>query len=435
MFNRQSISLSRLYLQRRRLNTTNPFVSHQNRLKIIRNHRTIFRPYRNPIKRIIPNIHSNNRRISIPSLHIQNRINHRIINRINVQSNNRIIRRPNILSNQGQFYNRPTISINNGRVSIPRIQHINRVQQNNRQIPQPKIIKRPQAPPPPKVKIINRPRPRPNTQHRPVHIDTIPRSEQKYAILVGLNYENTPYQLEGCIIDVQDMKNMLNTRYGFALNCILMMTDKTVIKPTKDNILRVFKRIIDIAKIRNHVITELVFVYSGHGSYILDKNNDETDNQDETIISLDLKRIADDEINASFKLFTPNVKITTIFDSCFSGTMMDCKLSYNTSSNQYDTTNRNNANTDTKYNKWLSLASAKDNQVSQEGPVQLGGGNIQYNGYFIRGLLDTLNENNYNISYKDLLRIVQEKIKNKGGKQNILLSANQEMSIDTMFRL
>jgi hypothetical protein len=210
------------------------------------------------------------------------------------------------------------------------------------------------------------------------------------------------------------------------------MTDKTIIKPTKDNILRVFKRIIDIARIRNHIIKELVFVYSGHGSNVLDKNGDEVDGQDEQIVSLDLKTISDDELNGAFKLFPSNVKITTIFDSCYSGTMMDCKLSYNSSTGKYDTTNRN---PDSRYNRWVSLAAARDNQVSEEGAVQLGGGNVQYNGYFIRGLLDTLRESNYQIGYSELLRKVQEKISNRGGKQNILLSSNEEMNVETMFTI
>ena len=73
----------------------------------------------------------------------------------------------------------------------------------------------------------------------------------------------------------------------------------------------------------------LVFGYSGHGSNISDKNNDETDGRDELIIPLDLKQIVDDELKQLIQTYLKkDVTLFALFDSCFSGTMLDLKYQF-----------------------------------------------------------------------------------------------------------
>ena len=57
----------------------------------------------------------------------------------------------------------------------------------------------------------------------------------KYAALIGLNYRNTPNEIYGCINDTTNIKNMLETKYGF--NNFVFLTDDTNNKPTKENII------------------------------------------------------------------------------------------------------------------------------------------------------------------------------------------------------
>lgn len=259
-----------------------------------------------------------------------------------------------------------------------------------------------------------------------------PRISQKYAILVGINYKNTAHQLNGCINDIQDMKDIMMKQYGFSINCILTLTDESIIRPTRDNIMKAFKRIQDIARIRNHTIGELWFVYSGHGTWSVDLNGDETDARDERILSLDLKTISDDELNTLFKAFPQETKVVSVFDSCYSGTVMDCRLLYNRDTKTFDTSNSKLSG----YPNWISLSACRDNQESEEGLQQVGGGGggvSRYNGYFIRSLIDTLKENNYRVSYENLLNSIQEKIVQKGGQQRVQISANSEVSMSNNF--
>lgn len=78
----------------------------------------------------------------------------------------------------------------------------------------------------------------------------------------------------------------------------------------------------------------LVFHYSGHGSQQRNRNGEEVDNYDETILPLDFKTqgvIVDDEINLTIVRPLPRgVKLHAIIDACHSGTVLDlpfvCKM-------------------------------------------------------------------------------------------------------------
>jgi hypothetical protein len=58
---------------------------------------------------------------------------------------------------------------------------------------------------------------------------------KKSALLIGINYTNTPYELYGCINDTKNIQNLLQTKYGYT--DIKMLNDETTEKPTRQNIL------------------------------------------------------------------------------------------------------------------------------------------------------------------------------------------------------
>ena len=93
-------------------------------------------------------------------------------------------------------------------------------------------------------------------------------NKSKKALLVGINYIGTSNELYGCINDVNSIKERITTK-GFTN--INTLTDLTIQKPTKENILLEFKNLL----INSQAGDLLLFLYSGHGSYTLDKNNDE----------------------------------------------------------------------------------------------------------------------------------------------------------------
>ena len=144
---------------------------------------------------------------------------------------------------------------------------------------------------------------------------------KKTALLIGINYTNTSSQLGGCINDIQNVSNLLRNK-GY--RCALM-TELTPIKATKNNILKAFIQLLTTSNTGD----SLFFHFSGHGTNTLDRNKDELDGRDEMICPCDFNMISDDELNKIIQLYLkPNVTLFALFDSCFSGTVLDLKYNY-----------------------------------------------------------------------------------------------------------
>lgn len=156
------------------------------------------------------------------------------------------------------------------------------------------------------------------------------------ALLIGINYFGTDSELQGCINDVENMRKILLNSYDFKDSEITVMTDATTTSetltgipsektPTRANILKA------LAYLANDATSEsrLFLHYSGHGGYVRDRSGDESDGRDETIYSVDEKQITDDEIKAYLVDPLPKgCKLTCIFDSCHSGTVLDLRYNH-----------------------------------------------------------------------------------------------------------
>ena len=89
-------------------------------------------------------------------------------------------------------------------------------------------------------------------------------SKNSLALLIGINYVRSSYELHGCVNDINNIKNLLILQYGYTENNIIMLhddIDDDSLKPTYDNIIN------NINKIVTNVVsnTNIVFYYSGHG--------------------------------------------------------------------------------------------------------------------------------------------------------------------------
>lgn len=152
------------------------------------------------------------------------------------------------------------------------------------------------------------------------------RPPTKRATLVGINYIGTPNRLNGCINDTLTFANLLTTQFGYDASNISFMTDETPVKPTRANILNGFSSLLSNAQVGDH----LFFLYSGHGTQKNNNNNpNPADKIDECIYPLDGGIITDVEfkrmIDANLKA---GVTLVAIFDSCFSGTIMNLRHNY-----------------------------------------------------------------------------------------------------------
>ena len=222
-------------------------------------------------------------------------------------------------------------------------------------------------------------------------------SKNKNALLVGINYTGTQNELFGCINDVNSIKERISNN-GF--NNINVLTDLTTKKATRDNILAEFKNLL----INSSQGDLLFFLYSGHGSYELDRNGDEQDGYDELIVSCDEKIITDDELKTLIqKYLKKNVTLFAMVDSCFSGSVLDLKYQFMDSLN-YDTYTENPKQLDTLGNVFM-ISGSTDNQTSADSVF-----NKKANGAMTWSLLEALKQKP-NCKWRELIKNMRDLLK------------------------
>ncbi|ONH66585.1 Metacaspase-1 [Cyberlindnera fabianii] len=155
---------------------------------------------------------------------------------------------------------------------------------------------------------------------------------RRKALLIGINYIGTKAQLKGCINDVNNVKQFL-VQHGYAEGDIVVLTDdqtQMVKVPMRANIIKAIGWLVNGAQPND----SLFFHYSGHGSQVPDQDGDEEDGIDETIVPLDYEtsgQIIDDELHARLVQPLPaGVRLTALFDSCHSGSVLDLPYTYST---------------------------------------------------------------------------------------------------------
>lgn len=154
-------------------------------------------------------------------------------------------------------------------------------------------------------------------------------SGRKKALLVGINYRGTSAALRGCVRDVTYVHHLLVSKFGFRTKDFVVLTDENtgipgVRKgmPTRRTILDSLRWLVEDTRPGD----SLWFSFSGHGSQVIDKNGDESDGFDETILPVDYKRaghIIDDEMYDIVRRIVRGARLTVLLDACHSGTGLD----------------------------------------------------------------------------------------------------------------
>lgn len=155
---------------------------------------------------------------------------------------------------------------------------------------------------------------------------------QKRAVLVGINEYSLPAgntnsaknsrfeNLAGCLNDLEGMRQLIITKFGFASNDIVVLTNS---QATRTAIL---------SNIENQLLDSPVpgdialFFFAGHGSQRRNVASDEPDKLDETIVPADacygVEDIRDKELRRIFNaIIDKKILLTAIFDSCHSGSV------------------------------------------------------------------------------------------------------------------
>lgn len=249
-------------------------------------------------------------------------------------------------------------------------------------------------------------------------MSVITLNKKKFAVLVGINYTGTSSQLQGCINDVNHIKDFLINKCDYPPQNIYILCDTIQNKPTKKNILAAFDLLI---KKSQEGYRELWFSYSGHGSYVSDTNGDENDKRDEVLCPLDYSTsgfITDDDIYSNFLTKLPvEVTLFGLIDSCHSGSIFDLQYLYNTTL----MTNNNKKCAATV----ITISGCRDDQTSADAYI-----NKNFEGAMTWSFLLALSNNNYKpIQLVDLVKKMRDLLKPKYSQVPLLgLSSPTQLS-------
>ncbi|KAJ3341162.1 hypothetical protein HDU93_005571 [Gonapodya sp. JEL0774] len=159
---------------------------------------------------------------------------------------------------------------------------------------------------------------------------------RRKAVLIGINYTGQgKAELKGCWNDVQNIRSFISSPpFSFPTDedNMRVLTDdpskQPERRPTRRNILEALKWLVeDVADGDSRFLH-----FSGHGVQREDTDGDEEDGFDESILPLDYTTqgpILDDELNRILvRSIPPTARLTCIFDSCHSGTVLDLPFCY-----------------------------------------------------------------------------------------------------------
>jgi hypothetical protein len=245
---------------------------------------------------------------------------------------------------------------------------------------------------------------------------TITINKNKKALLIGINYTGTSNELYGCINDTISVKERIS-KQGF--NDINILTDLTSKKATRNNILDEFKNLL----INSQAGDFLFFLYSGHGSYAVDRNGDEKDGRDELIVSCDLQGVLDDELKALIQThLKPDATLFALFDCCFSGSVLDLKYQFMDSLN-YEKFTENSKQLETLGNVFM-ISGCTDNQTAADAVF---GGKAA--GAMTWSLLESLKQNP-NVNWRELVINMRDLLKTSQFTQIPQFSSGNFVDID-----
>ena len=145
---------------------------------------------------------------------------------------------------------------------------------------------------------------------------------RKHALLIGIDAYPKLNPLDGCANDVRLVRSVLQERYGFPDEGITQLLDE---EATRDAMLQALDALVERVGTDDIVVIQ----YAGHGCQMTDREGDEPDGLDETLMPWDSeggqgdnRDITDDEIHLRLVELAKKTPYTTlIIDACHSGTI------------------------------------------------------------------------------------------------------------------
>jgi hypothetical protein len=233
----------------------------------------------------------------------------------------------------------------------------------------------------------------------------------KRALLIGINKYKAVPSLQGSVNDVETMRSVLMTHWGFLPRNITMLTDENA---THDKIMAALNDLVAVST----PLDTVYFHYSGHGSQVQDLNGDEEDGLDETIVPQDgrsggVRDIVDDELDVIFsKLRARSAMI--VLDSCHSGTAtrsFDIRARSVPQDMRIDLYRTGVPGTTTRgitplpHSRFIVMGGAADNEEALDGPVE-----GSYHGFFTYALARSLTAASNDASPREIMAAVTREL-------------------------
>ena len=303
----------------------------------------------------------------------------------------------------------------------------------------------------------------------------------KRAVVIGIDYKNTKNELNGCIKDSERMVSFLLNN-GWEKENILHITDLSLLKPTKNIILKSFEWLLNDKKenefwssyknfelenlcsifslfksfynnkiLNNKLLNNnnnehkkrennkqkriLFFHFSGHGIsldtgvQIPDKNDEEIDGLDECLCPLEINSendlITDDEIKKELIIKgNENDKIFICADCCHSGTLSDLKYYFNSSmaADQNDKLKQEYNNNEKILCKSIMLSGCEDDDYSNELIIE----KIP-SGVLTHCLIELLNSENKNLDFLKFILKLRNNMKKYSNQKPCINFSHKEL--------
>ncbi|CAD2220620.1 metacaspase [Angomonas deanei] len=257
------------------------------------------------------------------------------------------------------------------------------------------------------------------------------------ALLIGINYYGTSAELSGCVNDVkQELATFQKTAFPVEEMAILVddkefpnVTDL----PTRANIIKYMAWLVKDVK-----EGDVLFLhYSGHGAQTKSKGKDVHEEYDQVICPMDYTTagtIVDDDLFAMMcKDLPKGVRLTTVFDCCHSGSMLDVCYQFTGNHNLSagSVAHMNQVRTD-NYSKGdvLLISGCADSQTSSDvkNTATLGNGTSGAGGAATQCLTYTL-LNTTNLTYIETLVKTREMLAKRGFSQVPQLSCSKPLNL------
>lgn len=150
-------------------------------------------------------------------------------------------------------------------------------------------------------------------------------------VSIGINYKNQSGELHGCINDSNHVMEFLQTRFGrnivFTRQLIDTLPKNNPLYPSRRNIVRILKA--SVRKAQREQWTHFWLHYSGHGGQQRDRDGDEKDGLDETLVPVDYNKngmITDDWLLKHIVTPLGRTHFFALIDACHSESMLDLRF-------------------------------------------------------------------------------------------------------------